>query len=158
VTIERVVVFPAPFGPTNPKKDPAVTLRSMSSTAVRSPNDLERLATDSAISAETGLRRLVDAGRADFERAGRLAGADEAVEAAPRVGAPNVGESVGLPGAAVVGGAEAGAVAAGADAAGTVGFARGVRAVGVTPEAFFAVVADDEPAVDDAVFRAAGRR
>jgi hypothetical protein len=93
---------------------------------------------------------LVDAGRADFERAGRLAGPDETLGAPPGVGAPNVGESVGLPGAAVVGGAEAGAVAPGADAEVTVGFARGVRAVGVTPEALFAVVADDE--------RAAGRR
>jgi hypothetical protein len=180
VTIDRVVVFPAPLGPTNPKKDPAVTLRSMSSTAVRSPNVLVRLVTDRAISAETGVRRLVEAGRADFERAGRLAGAagvfGELEEFGLEVaaGAPKVGERVALPGAAVVAGAEAAAAAAGAvagafaaveaaaaGAAVTVGFARGVRvagAVGVVPAAFLAAVADEDPAVVEAVFRAAGRR
>ena len=42
VTIDRVVVLPAPFGPTRPKNDPTGTSRSMWSTAGLPPNDLVR--------------------------------------------------------------------------------------------------------------------
>ena len=37
VTILRVVVLPAPFGPRKPKHSPFSTLKSMPSTATRSP-------------------------------------------------------------------------------------------------------------------------
>jgi hypothetical protein len=40
VTIESVVVFPAPFGPTIPKIEPARTVRSIPATAVVEPNRL----------------------------------------------------------------------------------------------------------------------
>src|SRR6476660_3344795 len=40
VTIERVVVLPAPLGPTRPKNDPRGTSRSTPLTATRSPNRL----------------------------------------------------------------------------------------------------------------------
>ncbi len=40
VAIDRVVVLPAPFGPTRPKNEPAGTSRSMPSTAIFSPKRL----------------------------------------------------------------------------------------------------------------------
>src|SRR6478609_8487074 len=40
VTIDRVVVLPAPLGPTSPKNDPRGTSRSMPRTAMRSPKRL----------------------------------------------------------------------------------------------------------------------
>ena len=40
MTIDSVVVLPAPLGPTSPKNDPTGTSRSMWSTTVRPPKDL----------------------------------------------------------------------------------------------------------------------
>ena len=43
--MRNVVVLPAPFGPSNPKISPRVTLNDVSSTAVKSPNFLTRFST-----------------------------------------------------------------------------------------------------------------
>ena len=50
MTIERVVVLPAPFGPTMPKNDPDAISRSMPLTATLSPKRLRRLVRRRAIS------------------------------------------------------------------------------------------------------------
>ncbi len=66
-SIRTIVVFPAPFGPSSPKTDPAVTVRSTWSTAVCSPNLFTRFSTWMAISSDpfcefmgTSLRRPTD--------------------------------------------------------------------------------------------------
>ena len=55
VANERVVVFPAPFGPTRPKNDPVGTSRSMPSTATFSPNRFTRPVICSAAAASVSL-------------------------------------------------------------------------------------------------------
>src|SRR3990170_6231776 len=58
VTIERVVVLPAPLGPTIPKIDPACTVRSMPATATVSPNRLTSPSISSTVAAVLGAGRV----------------------------------------------------------------------------------------------------